>query len=68
MFTQSIIEIPEYDYRRLLVSSYREIYDYVLSKANNSAYPACGYGFYSPRILRKDNKSYVSWEHFDTCD
>ena len=68
MFTKSIKEINQLDYNRLLTSSYSDLYSYILEKANDSAYPACGYGFYSPRMYRKDNRCYISWEHYDSCD
>ena len=68
MFVESVIEITKYDYKKLLAGSYSDIYSYVLERSNNSPYPACGYGFYSPRILQKEGKYYISWQHFDSCD
>ena len=68
MLSETRLKIPDDDYNKLIQSQYRHIYDYILSKANNSSYPACGYGFFSPKLVRKDGESYVSWEHFDSCD
>lgn len=68
MFVKSQVKIAKDDYNKLIQSSYRHIYDYVLDKANNSPYPSCGYGFYSPKLFIQNGEFYVSWEHFDSCD
>lgn len=60
-------EIPEPDFWKILFG-YIKIQDYLGDLAVKSGYHPAGYGLYNPRVYKKDNKFYATWDRLASCD
>lgn len=68
MFVKSTKEITKEQYEHLCNCDRKEFNDFVENEAAHSPFPPAGYGFSSPDVLCKDDKYFVTWEHWDSCD
>lgn len=68
MFVQSQKEITKEKFEYLQDCEIKEFYNFIENEAMNSPFHPCAYGFGSPSILYKDDKYFVTWKRWDSCD
>lgn len=68
MLIKSIKEITKEQFKCLQKYNVKELYSYIENEARNSPFNPAGYGFFNPKILKEDDKYFVVWEHYDSCD
>ena len=68
MFEQSVSEISKEQFEHLQNCEVSEFHNFIENEAAKSLFPPCAYGFSSPSILYKDDKYFVVWKHWDSCD
>lgn len=68
MFVETRKEITKEQFDYLKTCDLDDFHDYILNIAMHSAFHPAGYSFISPKIINEDDKYYVSWQHYDSCD
>lgn len=68
MLIKSKKEITKEQFKCLQKCDVKELYSYIENEAINSSFHPAAYGFSSPNILQKDDKYFVTWEHWDSAD
>lgn len=68
MYIESKKEITKKQFEYLQNCDKKEFNDFIENEARNSPFPPMGYDFISPRILYDDNKYFIAWKHWNSCD